>query len=57
MSGKIFVVSFVFVALGFFLLAVLFNWYPPAANNWLTLVGVIVYVVGVVLAVRRVARQ
>jgi len=35
MSGKIFVVSFVFVALGFFLLAVLFNWYPPAANNWL----------------------
>jgi len=57
MKGKVFVVRFIFVALAFFLLAVMFNYYPPAANNWLTLLGVAAYVALAVLVVRKVARK
>jgi hypothetical protein len=57
MSGKIFVLCFLFVALAFFALASLFTLYPPAANNWLTLVGVVAYIIIAVLVVRRVARK
>jgi hypothetical protein len=57
MSGKVFVLGFVFVALAFFLLAVLFNYYPPAGNNWLTLLGFAAYVAIAVVIVRRVARK
>ena len=57
MSGKIFVAIFLAVALAFFAFASLFMLYPPAANNWLTLVGFLVYVAVAVLVVRRVARK
>jgi hypothetical protein len=57
MQGKVFIVGFLFVALAFFLLAVLFNYYPPAGNNWLTLLGVAAYVAFAVLVVRNVARK
>jgi len=57
MQGKVFIVGFLFVALAFFLLAVLFNYYPPAGNNWLTLLGVAAYVAFGVLVVRNVARK
>lgn len=57
MSGKVFVVGFLFVAVAFFALATLFMLYPPAANSWLTLVGVIVYVAVAAAVVRRVARK
>ena len=39
------------------LLATLFNYYPPAANNWLTLLGVAAYAVIAVLVTRRVTRK
>ena len=57
MQGKVFVVGFLFVAVAFFLLAVLFNFYPPAGNNWLTLLGLAVYVAAAVLVVRKVMRK
>jgi len=57
MQGKVFVAGFLFVAAAFFLLAVLFNYYPPAGNNWLTLLGVAVYVAVAVAIVRKVARK
>jgi hypothetical protein len=57
MQGKVFIVGFLFVAVAFFLLAVLFNFYPPAGNNWLTLLGVAVYVAVAVLTVRKVMRK
>jgi hypothetical protein len=57
MNGKTFVTVLLFVMLAFFLLATLFGLYPPAANSWLTVVGVIAYVAIAVLVVRRVARK
>lgn len=57
MTGKTFVTAFLLFMLAFFLLAVLFNFYPPAANNWLTLLGIAAYAGIAVLIVRRVARK
>ncbi|MBV9550221.1 MAG: hypothetical protein JO256_11180 [Alphaproteobacteria bacterium] len=55
MNGRVFVTAFLLFALAFFLLAVLFNFYPPAANNWLTLIGVAIYAAVAVLVVRKMA--
>ena len=57
MSGRVFVVGFLFVALAFILLALLFNFYPPAANSPLTLAGIAVYGVAAWLAIRRTPRK
>jgi hypothetical protein len=57
MNGRSFVMLFLFTAFGFFLLAVLFNFYPPAANSWLTLLGVAVYGAVAALTVRKAARK
>ena len=57
MTGKIFVTASLLLMLAFVLFAVLFGLYPPAANSWLTLLGVAVYVAVAVLIVRKVARQ
>jgi hypothetical protein len=57
MSGKVFVIGFLFVALAFFLLALLFNFYPPAANSPLTLAGIAVYGALAWLAIRRTQRK
>ena len=56
MPGKVFVAAFLLFMLAFFLLAVLFNFYPPAANSWLTGIGVIAYIALAFLVVQRVAR-
>lgn len=57
MSGRVFVILFLFAAFGFFAVAVLFNFYPPAGNSWFTLLGVAAYVAIAVLVIRRVARK
>jgi hypothetical protein len=57
MSGKVFVTAFLFLAGAFFLFASLFMLYPPAANNWLTLVGFIAYVAIAWAVVRWIARK
>lgn len=57
MNGRAFVTLFLLAATGFFLLAVLFNFYPPAGNSWFTLLGVAVYGAIAALVVRRVARK
>ena len=57
MPGRVFVTAFLLFMLGFFCLAVLFNFYPPAGNSWLTAIGVIAYVAASVLIVRRAARK
>ena len=57
MNGRVFITGLLLVMLAFFLLAVLFNYYPPAANNWLTILGVAAYVAVAVVIVRRVARK
>ena len=57
MSGKVFVIGFLFAALAFFLMALLFNFYPPAANSPLTLAGLAVYAALAWLAIRRIARK
>jgi hypothetical protein len=57
MSGRVVVTAFLLLMLAFVLFAVLFGLYPPAANSWLTLVGVAAYVAAAVLIVRKVARK
>ena len=57
MSGKGFVTAFLSFCLGFFLLALLFNKYPPAANSVWTLVGFVLYVALAVWLTRRMARK
>ena len=57
MSGKAFVTGFIFFMLAFFLVAMLFNYYPPAANSPLTLVGIAIYALIAVLVTRRMARK
>jgi hypothetical protein len=57
MSGKVFVIGFLFAALAFFLLALLFNFYPPAANSPLTLLGLAVYGALAWAAIRRTQRK
>jgi multisubunit Na+/H+ antiporter MnhB subunit len=57
MPGKVFVTAFLLFMLAFIALAVLFNFYPPAANSWWTALGVAVYAAVSVLTVRRVARR
>jgi hypothetical protein len=57
MNGRVFITGLLLVMLAFFLLAVLFNYYPPAGNNWLTLLGVAAYVAVAAVIVRRVARK
>lgn len=57
MNGRIVVAVLLLFMLAFVLFAVLFGLYPPAANNWLTLVGAAVYVAVAALIVRKVARQ
>ena len=55
MSGKIFVVAFLFLMGAFCLLAILFNFYPPAANSIWTLLGVALYAALAIVVTRRVA--
>jgi multisubunit Na+/H+ antiporter MnhB subunit len=57
MNGRAFVVGFILFMLAFIVLAVLFNFYPPAANSWWTALGVAVYAAVSVLIVRGVARR
>ncbi len=57
MPGRVFVAGFLLVMLGFFLLAVLFNFYPPAGNSWLTLAGVALYAALSLWIVRKAARK
>jgi hypothetical protein len=57
MQGKVFVVGFLFVAFAFFAFASLFMLYPPAANNWLTLIGFVLYLAVAILVIRKVARK
>ena len=57
MTGKVFVTAFLLFMLAFVLFAVLFGLYPPAANSWMTLVGMAVYAAAAVMIVRKVARQ
>jgi hypothetical protein len=57
MKGRAFVALFLFAAFGFFAVAMLFNFYPPAGNSWLTLLGVAIYVAVAALVVRKVARK
>jgi hypothetical protein len=57
MKGKAFVAALLLLMMAFCGLAVLFNFYPPAANSWWTLLGVAVYAAGAALIVRKVARK
>ena len=57
MNGRVFVALFLFAGFGFFAVALLFNFYPPAGNSWLTLLGVAVYVALAAVIVRRIASK
>lgn len=57
MSGKAFVTAFLFFCFGFFLLALLFNKYPPAGNSPWTLVALVAYAALAVWTTRRMARK
>ena len=57
MNGKAFVTAFGFFCFGFFLLALLFNKYPPAGNSIWTLVGFVLYVALAVWTTRRMGRK
>lgn len=56
-KGKAFVSAFGFFCFGFFLLALVFNKYPPAANSPITLVIFVLYVALAVWTTRRMARK
>jgi hypothetical protein len=56
MTGKAFVTAFLFFMGAFFLLAVLFNLYPPAGNSLWTLLGVLLYAAIALWVTRKVAR-
>jgi hypothetical protein len=57
MSGKAFVTAFLFFCFGFFLIALLFNKYPPAANSIWTLIVFVLYVALAVWTTRCMARK
>ncbi len=56
-KGKAFVTAFLFFCFGFFLMALVFNKYPPAANSVWTLVVFVLYVALAVWTTRRMARK
>ena len=57
MKGKAVVTGFLFFMGAFILFAILFGLYPPAANSWWTLVGLLAYGALAVWAPRRMARK
>ena len=57
MNGRAFISAFLLAMLAFILLVVAFNFYPPAGNHWLTVVGVAVYAAIAIVIVRKVGRK
>jgi len=56
-KGKAFVTAFLFFCFGFFLIALVFNKYPPAANSVWSLAVFVLYVMLAVWMTRRMARK
>ena len=56
MNGRFFVALFLLVCATFILFALLFNFYPPAANSFWTLLGLAVWLVGGFWLARRLAK-
>jgi hypothetical protein len=57
MTGRAFVTAFLFFMGAFFLMAVLFNLYPPAGNSLWTLAGLLVYAGIALWVTRKVVRS